>query len=111
MLNENAISNVLVDVDFLEDQFNAIGRGHLNEAFAELRLTTSIPLSDLVQEYLIPAVRHQSYSIVKNKRLQALLEKLVRFGQTQREVAPRELAEKRRKEAEAIGRLFPGEKR
>ncbi|KAL0949336.1 hypothetical protein HGRIS_009408 [Hohenbuehelia grisea] len=111
MMNENAISNILVDVDFLEDQLNTFGRGHLNKAFAELRLTTSIPLSDVVQEYLIPAVRLQSYGIVKNKRLQALLEKLAKYGQSQRDVASREMADKRRKEAEAVGRLFPGESR
>ncbi|GLB33985.1 hypothetical protein LshimejAT787_0108690 [Lyophyllum shimeji] len=111
MMNENAISNILVDVDFLEEELKRIGRSHLSSVFVELRMTTSIPLSDTVQEYLVPAMRHTSYSAVKQKRLQALLEKLARFGGTQRDPAARELAEKRRKEADAVGRLFPGEGR
>jgi len=64
-----------------------------------------------VNEYLVPAMRHTSYGVVKHKRLQALLEKLARYGSTQRDSATRELAEKRRKEADAVGRLFPGEGR
>jgi len=73
--------------------------------------TTSIVLGSTVQEYLVPANRHASYSAVKPKRLQALLEKLARFGSTQRDSAGRELGERRRKEAEAVGRVFPGENR
>ena len=41
MMNENAISNVLVDVDFLEDAFKGIGRPHLATFFAELRLVSA----------------------------------------------------------------------
>jgi hypothetical protein len=68
---------------------------------------TSIPLNDAVQEFLIPTNRQSSYSAVKQKRLQALLEKLARYGAAQRDPAARELGERRRKEAEAIGRLYP----
>ncbi|KAG6903461.1 hypothetical protein C0995_005484 [Termitomyces sp. Mi166 len=111
MINENAITNILVDVDFLDEELRRIGRSHLSSVFVELRMTTSIPLSDTVHEYLVPAMRHGSYSAVKHKRLQSLLEKLARFGATQRDSAARELAEKRRKEADAVGRVFPGEGR
>ncbi|TFK43709.1 exocyst complex component, sec15 subunit [Crucibulum laeve] len=111
MMNENAISNILVDVDFLEDELKRIGKGHLTSVFSELRLTTSIPMSNTVQEYLNPGNRQASYGTVRPKRLQALLEKLARFGTTQRDAAHREQAEKRRKEADAVGRLFPGEGR
>jgi len=72
---------------------------------------TSIPLSGTVQEYLIPANRHASYTIVKPRKLQALLEKLARYGSQQRDAASRELGERRRKEAEAVGRVYPGENR
>jgi len=48
---------------------------------------------------------------VKPKRLQALLEKLARFGGNQRDAVLRELGERRRREAEAVGRVFPGESR
>lgn len=73
--------------------------------------TTSIVLSNTVAEYLIPANRQTSYSSVRPKRLQALLEKLAKYGATKRDNASRELGEKRRKEAEQVGRLFPGESR
>jgi len=111
MLNENAISNILVDVDFLEDVPKQIGRPELGSVFTELRLTTSIPLNGTVQEYLVPANRQAAYASVKPKRLQALLEKLARYGAQQRDAASRDLAERRRKEAEAVGRVYPGENR
>jgi len=38
MMNENAISNILIDVDFLEDELKRIGRSHLTTVFTELRL-------------------------------------------------------------------------
>jgi len=111
MMNENAISNILIDVDFLENEFKRIGRSHLTVVFAELRATTSIVLTDTVHEYLVPAVRKTSYASVKHKRLQALLEKLAKYGTTCRDAPSREIAEKRRKEGDAVGRLFPGEGR
>jgi exocyst complex component 6 len=72
---------------------------------------TDIVLQDMVQEYLIPANRKTSFASVKHKHLQALLEKLARYGAAQRDSATRELAEKRRKQADQVGRLFPGEGR
>ncbi|KAJ7682603.1 rsec15 [Mycena polygramma] len=111
MMNENAISNILIDVDFLEEELRRIGRGHLSTVFIELRTTTSIPLTNTVQEYLVPAMRQTSYAAVKYKRLQALLDKLAKYGASQRDAASRELGDRRRKEADAVGRLFPGEGR
>lgn len=40
MMNENAISNILIDVDFLEDELKRIGRSHLATVFIELRLVS-----------------------------------------------------------------------
>ena len=37
MMNENAIANILQDVDFLGDEFRKNGRPELMSAFAELR--------------------------------------------------------------------------
>jgi hypothetical protein len=122
MINENAISNILVDVDFLDDELKRINRGHLSSVFTELRsvrsypfsmnctlLTctqlTSIPMADTVQEYLVPGVRQASYETVQPRKLRALLDKLARFGATCRDSPSREKGEKRRKEAEAVGRL------
>ncbi|KAF5333160.1 hypothetical protein D9611_002539 [Ephemerocybe angulata] len=111
MMNENAVSNIVIDVDFLEEELKRIGRPHLASVFTELRTTASIPLNNTVQEYLIPANRQSSYATVKPKRLQALLDKLARYGSQQRDAASRDQAEKRRKEADAVGRVFPGENR
>jgi len=95
-------------VNFLEDEFKRIGRPHLNSVFTELHATTSIVLTDQVQQYLIPQVRQQSYGTVKHKRLQALLDKLAKYGTSCRDAPSRETGDRRRKEAEAVGRLFPG---
>lgn len=38
MLNENAISNILIDLDFLDAEFKRINRAHLSALSAELRL-------------------------------------------------------------------------
>ncbi|KAI0306856.1 exocyst complex component sec15 subunit [Multifurca ochricompacta] len=110
-MNENAIANMLVDVEFLEDQLRNTGRPDLVTLFAELRSTTSIVLSDSIPEYLVPSLRQTTYSSVRPKKLTAVLEKLMRYGASCRDQASRERGEKRRKEAEAVGRLFPGENR
>lgn len=44
MMNENAISNILIDVDFLEDQLRSNGRQHLNSHFTELRSVRRRPI-------------------------------------------------------------------
>jgi len=111
MMNENAIANILVDVKFLEDQFRDGGRANLVPLFAELRSTTSLVLSDSVAEYLVPSLRQTTYAHIKPKRLTSLLEKLARYGGSCRDPVSREKGEKRRKEADAVGRLFPGENR
>ena len=130
MLNENALSNISVDVDFLEAEFKRIGREHVNVAFSELRLVSrchlvrsgratnvrspqllSIILEKKVQEYLVPNIRQTSYSSIKPKKLQALLEKLAKSGSSSRDQTERERGERQRKEADAVGRIFPGENR
>ncbi|KIP10689.1 hypothetical protein PHLGIDRAFT_494456 [Phlebiopsis gigantea 11061_1 CR5-6] len=111
MMNENAISNILMDVDFLEEEFKRAGKPHLMAAFAELRAITSIALNNNVQQFLNPPTRQSTYPNVRAKRLQALLEKLARYGGQCRDSASREKGERRRKEAEAIGRTYPVETR
>jgi len=107
MINENALANLLLDIEFLEDEFQRNGLEHLNNAFVELRAMMSIVIHDKVQEYLAPSMRQSMYANVRSKRLQALLEKLARFGSECRDASLRERGEKRRKEADAVGRLFP----
>lgn len=36
-INDYALSNILVDVDFIEEELKRNGRAHLNAAFNELR--------------------------------------------------------------------------
>lgn len=43
MMNQNAITNILVDVDFLEDELKRIGRAHLASVFVELRSVGHLP--------------------------------------------------------------------
>jgi hypothetical protein len=45
MMNENAMANVLVDVDFLEEQFKGAGRANLVTLFSELRAVRPLSLS------------------------------------------------------------------
>ncbi|KAH9931767.1 rsec15 [Amylocystis lapponica] len=111
MINENGVANIVLDLDFLEDEFKRNGQTHLNTSFVELRSMTSIVMNDRVQDYLVPAIRQSSYAAVRAKRLQALLEKLARYGAECRDPPSRERGERRRKEADAVGRLFPGENR
>jgi len=111
MMNENALANVLVDLDFLEEQFRSAGRANLVSLFSELRATISIVLSDSVAEFLVPSRRQTTFAQVKPKKLTAVLEKLARYGGSCRDQLSRERGEKRRKESDAVSRLFPGEGR
>ena len=71
----------------------------------------SVIMSDAVSAYLVQTIRQTTYVAVKPKRLAALLDKLARHGLECRDAPSRERGEKRRKEADAVGRLFPGESR
>ena len=42
-INENAIANILVDLDFLEEQFRGAGRANLSSLFSELRSVRPSP--------------------------------------------------------------------
>lgn len=52
MLNDNALSNISVDVDFLEAEFKRIGREHVNVAFSELRSVSCIYFLHRTSSYL-----------------------------------------------------------
>lgn len=104
-MNENAIANIATDITFLEAEITRIGRSHLNSTFSELRAMAELVLQDKVQEYLNPQVRQTLYGDIKPRRLQALLEKLVRYMAGRRDNISREQGEKRKKEAEVVGRL------
>lgn len=68
-------------------------------------------MTNTVMQFLIPAVRQSTYASVKPRRLQALLEKLARYGSQCRDQPSRERGDRRRKEAEAVGKIYPGENR
>ena len=48
MMNENAIANMLVDINFLEEEFKKNGRPQLMTAFAELRAVGYFGLNRIV---------------------------------------------------------------
>ncbi|KAF9520715.1 hypothetical protein BS47DRAFT_1323341 [Hydnum rufescens UP504] len=106
MLNQNGIASLLVDVDFLENEFKAMGKTQLTSSFNELRLTTSIPMNNAVSSYLQPSIRRSSYQTVNPKNLYALLDKMAKYGRESRLPAERELAERRRRDADTIARQF-----
>ena len=66
-------------------------------------------MNDQVMQY--QDQRQTKFALVKPRKLQILLEKLARYGTTRSDRPSRELAEKRRKEAEMLGRIYPGEGR
>ncbi|KIL00065.1 hypothetical protein PAXRUDRAFT_8485 [Paxillus rubicundulus Ve08.2h10] len=107
MMNENAVANIVTDMTFLEDEITRIGREHLKSSFLELHSMIKIVLSDSVQDYFNPSIRQTSYGEIKPKRLQALLEKLARYGASRRDSPSRETGDKRKREAEALSRLGP----
>ena len=72
---------------------------------------STIVLEDQVPQYLIPAVRQASYSVVRPKSLQSLLQKLAKYGAECKDAASRQRGEKRRKEAEAVGQLIQADGR
>jgi len=55
--------------------------------------------------------RQTKFAPVKPRKLQVLLEKLARYGSTRPDRPSREYGERRRKEAEMLGRIYPGESR
>jgi len=68
MLNENAIANVLIDLDFLEEQFRSAGRANLASLFTDLRSITSIVLSGSVADFLVSSRRQTTYANIKPKK-------------------------------------------
>ncbi|KAI0700779.1 rsec15 [Cytidiella melzeri] len=110
MLNENFVKNILTDVDFLDQEFQRNGRPQLIADILVKQITFMV-LNNEVHQFLTPAVRQNNYPNVKPKKLQSLLEKLSRYGSQCRDQPSRERGERRRKEAEAVGKIYPGENR
>jgi len=113
-MNENGLVNLLVDVDFIDGQLRDIGRGHLSNAFKELKATISLPLQNKIPDYLNAATRQSTYSNVKPKRLGSVLDKLAKYGQERGKKGDsiaKEIGERRRKESDNVNRIFPGEGR
>ncbi|QRW16378.1 exocyst complex component Sec15 [Rhizoctonia solani] len=105
-MSEDAIRSMLVDVDFMKDQFESIGRPEATSAFKELRMMTSIVLNSSVPEYLQLHTRQTKYPLVSPSKLQVLLEKLARFYSTTRTGPDRERADKYRRDADAVSRMI-----
>ncbi|KAG8961089.1 hypothetical protein FRC03_005785 [Tulasnella sp. 419] len=104
-INDNGLSNLLVDIRFLEDYFQQNGKPEFMSVFSELKSMISIPLNDNVSSFLTPPTRQASYPHVQPKRLASLLEKMARYGQGVRIRSEFEKGEKRRLEAQAVARM------
>ncbi|CAG7848707.1 SubName: Full=Related to secretory pathway protein (Exocyst complex protein Sec15) {ECO:0000313/EMBL:CCA69070.1} [Serendipita indica DSM 11827] len=104
-LNDAALSNMLVDIDFVEQSLRDSGQSHLSSIFDHLKLLVSIPLNNTVQEYLNASQRQASYASIRPTELAPVLEKLARGSSNSRERAERERGERRRTEALAVSRL------
>lgn len=67
-----------------------------------------------MSEYLVTATRQANYPMVKPKRLAVVLDKLSKYGldrSRKGDAAVKELGERRRKESDSVGRIYPGESR
>ncbi|VDC02072.1 unnamed protein product [Peniophora sp. CBMAI 1063] len=109
MMNENGVTQISTDVGFLETVFDDLGHEDLNHSFAEIQSTITLALSDTVAEVLVPAARKWKHSHVDPKHLQVMLGKLSKYGATLRDPVQRARADRRRREAEQIGRMLSGE--
>lgn len=67
--------------------------------------TIAIILSDAVNAYLEPSIRQLSYAAVNPRKLSIVLTKLSRASQSNAGPAAMGKAERRRLEAESVGRL------
>ncbi|KAG8728677.1 hypothetical protein FRC12_021571 [Ceratobasidium sp. 428] len=105
-MSEDAIRNMLVDVDFMKEQFEAIGRSSAMSAFKELHMMTSIVFNNAVPEYLQLQQRQAKYPLVSPAKLQTLLEKLARCYSSSRTGPDREKADKYRRDADAVYRMI-----
>ncbi|KZO94850.1 exocyst complex subunit Sec15-like protein [Calocera viscosa TUFC12733] len=108
-LNDLAIANLLVDVDFLEGEFGKRGRPGMELRFGVFRTLSSIILQNATQTYMQPTSRRPPqgpYANVQPKMLYELLNKLARGGAQSRVAAERERAERRRREAVQVSQLL-----
>ncbi|KAG8687969.1 hypothetical protein FRC08_011679 [Ceratobasidium sp. 394] len=105
-MSEDAVRNMLVDVDFMKEQFEGIGRASAMSAFKELRMMTSIVLNSAVPEFLQLQTRQAKYSLVSPAKLQILLEKLGRCYSSSRIGPDREKADKYRRDTDAVYRMI-----
>ncbi|ORX36771.1 putative exocyst complex subunit Sec15 [Kockovaella imperatae] len=103
--NESALASIMGDVSFIEIEIKRLDRKELDSVFDEVKQTINIILSDAVSGYLEPSIRSISYSAVKPARLSTILLKLSRGFGTSNTTQAQMRAEKRRKEADEVGRL------
>ncbi|KAG8865136.1 hypothetical protein FRB96_000025 [Tulasnella sp. 330] len=106
IVNDDGLSNLATDIEFLEDQFQRPGKPDLTGVFKEIRTTVAIVTKEDVASYLIPAKRQQLYSNVQPRKLGSLLEKMARFTPKNRSVAELQKVERRRQEAQAMSRMI-----
>ncbi|KAG9015549.1 hypothetical protein FRB94_000154 [Tulasnella sp. JGI-2019a] len=105
VINDAGLTNLAIDIEFLEDQFQRPGKPDLTGVFNEIQTIVTMVTKDDVGSYLIPAKRQKLYPNVQPRKLGNLLEKLGRFTPTTRSAPELQKSEKRRQEAQAVSRL------
>jgi len=104
-INENGLTNLTIDIDFLESEFKRLGKPHLISVFIELRETIALPVSDDIPAFLSGANRQTVYRNVQPRRVATLLDKMWKYGSIARTRAEQDRAERRGAEARAVARL------
>lgn len=120
--NEPALSSVLADVKFIEDEIRRLERPALDRVLEEVKLvrrillilaadkltpeqTINLVLSDAIPGYLEASIRQTSYTAVKPLRLSTVLTKLARGTSAVPSSGAMSRAERRRMEADQVARL------
>ncbi|KAJ9102018.1 hypothetical protein QFC19_004943 [Naganishia cerealis] len=109
LLNEQALKNLADDVTFIEKEVKRLEKPGLDDVFDEIKSIINIILSEAVQAYMEPSIRQGSYSVIRPKHLQTVLEKLGRYVPDPRTITTDDAARmlRRRREAEMVAKLVP----
>ncbi|GHJ89092.1 hypothetical protein NliqN6_5494 [Naganishia liquefaciens] len=108
-LNEQALKNLADDVTFIEKEVKRLEKPGLDDVFDEIKSMINLILSEAIQAYMEPSIRQGSYTNVKPKNLKIVLEKLGRYVVDPAKFTTEDALRmnKRKKEAEMVGRLVP----
>jgi len=105
MINEAALANLTIDMNFLETEFNRLGKSNVASNFDEIRKMVAIITKDDMSSYLNAARRQSLYGNVQPRKLASLLEKMGRYAPKARLLVEQQRAERRKMDALTVARL------